>query len=412
MPRLISRLIPPVKNIGLIGRYSINNLPPEVSGLISYGLTEVKPNGEIKPSPLLDSIEISDEGRIYLLKLAKEKKWHDDKKVIATDFNYKIKDSQISFEDDRTIKIKLKQPFAPLLAFFTKPFLRDLLIGTRDYRIKEVKKTGDTIDIIEIVHLESSTANPNLKFYFYRNENAAISAFKLGEIKELHGIVDLSVLKGWENLNIVTKTLTNEKYAALFFNTRKAPFSEKRFRQALAYAIEKPQKEERALGPIPPTSWAYNNNVKNYSFNLSRAKTLLKNLELGEGQNITITIHAQRNLMDWAEKIKSGWERGLGIKTEIIAYDNFEKVPQDFDILLGYGTADLDPDQYLFWHSTQEATNLTGYSNPRIDQLLEEGRRTIDYEQRKEIYRDFQRFLVEDAPAVFLFYPKVYNVMR
>jgi peptide/nickel transport system substrate-binding protein len=71
-----------------------------------------------------------------------------------------------------------------------------------------------------------------------------------------------------------------------------------------------------------------------------------------------------------------------------------------------------DPDQYSIWHSTQEATNITHYENPRIDKLLEDGRSEIDLASRRRIYLDFQRFLVEDSPAAFLYYPATYTVSR
>jgi ABC-type transport system substrate-binding protein len=59
------------------------------------------------------------------------------------------------------------------------------------------------------------------------------------------------------------------------------------------------------------------------------------------------------------------------------------------------------PDQHSLWHSTQP-TNLTHYSDLKVDKLLEDGRQISDQAQRKEIYVDFQRFLVEDSPGFFL----------
>ncbi|MGB9637438.1 MAG: peptide-binding protein, partial [Microgenomates group bacterium] len=68
-------------------------------------------------------------------------------------------------------------------------------------------------------------------------------------------------------------------------------------------------------------------------------------------------------------------------------------------------------DQYSFWHSTQ-SNNLSGFKNFRIDKLLEDGRKTLAEEERKNIYFDFQRFLVEESPVVFLIHPTVYCVSR
>jgi len=43
---------------------------------------------------------------------------------------------------------------------------------------------------------------------------------------------------------------------------------------------------------------------------------------------------------------------------------------------------------------------------------LEDGRKVYDTEERKKIYQDFQKYLVEEAPAVFLFYPELYTISR
>nr|MBP6989849.1 peptide-binding protein [Candidatus Shapirobacteria bacterium] len=68
--------------------------------------------------------------------------------------------------------------------------------------------------------------------------------------------------------------------------------------------------------------------------------------------------------------------------------------------------------QYLFWHSTQKKTNITKINNPRIDKLLEEGRQTFDQQERKNIYQEFQKNLLEECPAIFLKYPIVYTISR
>ena len=68
----------------------------------------------------------------------------------------------------------------------------------------------------------------------------------------------------------------------------------------------------------------------------------------------------------------------------------------------------IDP----FWHSTQTATNITGYANVKIDKLLEDGRQELDPAKRKSIYADFQRYLTEDVPAIFMYYPNSFTVTR
>ena len=110
------------------------------------------------------------------------------------------------------------------------------------------------------------------------------------------------------------------------------------------------------------------------------------------------------------EMSQTDWSQYLNVKSEIHVA-NFQPEYSQFDAFLGYGSIPYDPDQYFFWHSTQP-TNLTGINNPKIDQFLEKGRQTTDFKEREQIYRDFQQTLSEEVPAIFLYYPKNYTVIR
>jgi peptide/nickel transport system substrate-binding protein len=109
-----------------------------------------------------------------------------------------------------------------------------------------------------------------------------------------------------------------------------------------------------------------------------------------------------------AETIIESWEKlGVKVKLKIVAYPD----TNDYQILLIGQEIPADPDQYGLWHTTQ-ATNITKYQNAKIDKLLEDGRKEQNQQKRKEIYQDFQRFLVEDCPAAFLYQLTTYNLSR
>ena len=114
------------------------------------------------------------------------------------------------------------------------------------------------------------------------------------------------------------------------------------------------------------------------------------------------------NLLKTAEKIAEEW-RNIGMTVEI---EVVTSVPQDYEAFLATVDIPKDPDQYSLWHSTQTGTNISRFKNPRIDKLLEDGRTELDQEARKKIYLDFQRFIVEDVPAIFLYHPTFYTVTR
>ncbi|HXB21501.1 MAG TPA: hypothetical protein VNV88_08970, partial [Candidatus Solibacter sp.] len=44
------------------------------------------------------------------------------------------------------------------------------------------------------------------------------------------------------------------------------------------------------------------------------------------------------------------------------------------------------------------------YSNPDVDHLIEEGRRTVDQQRRRQIYGEVQSILARDLPYINLWY--------
>ena len=81
----------------------------------------------------------------------------------------------------------------------------------------------------------------------------------------------------------------------------------------------------------------------------------------------------------------------------------------NYQVLLVGQQIPVDPDQYTFWHSTQQ-TNFTHYKNARVDKLLEDARKSTNREERKLYYQEFQRILIKDSPAIFLEPIKTYTV--
>ena len=111
-----------------------------------------------------------------------------------------------------------------------------------------------------------------------------------------------------------------------------------------------------------------------------------------------------------AEKIEENFEK-LGVEIELKFVDpeilEREIIPKkDYDLLLFgemYGKI-LDP--FPFWHSSQidgGLLNLSNFKNEKIDKILLEARETLDENKRKEILKDFEKIILEEKPAVFLF---------
>jgi len=67
-----------------------------------------------------------------------------------------------------------------------------------------------------------------------------------------------------------------------------------------------------------------------------------------------------------------------------------------------FGSA-FAPDPFDTLH-TDGASNFNGYSNPRMDELIEAGRTTTDVAERQAIYNEMQEIFVEDCPCLYLMF--------
>lgn len=77
--------------------------------------------------------------------------------------------------------------------------------------------------------------------------------------------------------------------------------------------------------------------------------------------------------------------------------------PEKFDIgMWGYRDY-IDPDTFLtrIYHSSaRPAPNYSRYSNPKVDALLDQGRSIVDEKERRGIYLEAQRIILDDVAVV------------
>lgn len=394
-----------IRKIAVIGSFSPQNLPANIQKYLSLGLTSLDEKGHIIPS-LATKWEIKDDGKTYLFYLKRNVFWHDKTSFTAKDVNYNLKDVKIEAIGNEVVKISLKEPFSPLLSLLSRPLFKKGLVGLGSYKLKKLTlKQGK----LESIFLDgaSRVGGQNLtplEFKFFASENLALTAFKLGEVNVLEKINEIGSLKSFKNIKIASFVYPSFNIM-LFYNNRFPFLAERTNRQALTYAIPA-LSENQSFGPLNPNSWAYYPKVKDYSFNFEQAEELFgKNNSATSSSSLTIATFP--SFLNPAQEIAASWKK-LGLKVAIKVEN---ALPSEFDVLIASQEIPSDPDQYHLWHSTQ-TTNITGLANPRIDKLLEDGRKTLNQDERIKIYQDFQRYLLEEAPAAFLYHPKLYTVER
>jgi len=382
------------KRIGVVGKYTPDNMPNEITTKLSHGLTEIDTNGNVNPA-IAKSWESSDGGKTWVFMINENYKWQDGKKINAKDIDYEFSDATIQIIDENTIQFNLDSQFSAFPVIVSRPLFKKGLVGTGEWKVKKISLSGGYLQKLTI----SDKKNNKIIYKFYPSVERLRLAFKLGEIDIIERIQDPSPFDTWKIVNI-EKEVGYNNFVGIFFNTEDEKLSDKSVRQNLAYLINKENLPgERALSSISPNSWGYNPQVKQYTRDLDKAKDV---------KDLKVVLSTLPNLLSVAEIIKKDWEEA-GVISEIQVVTN---IPENYQAFLATVDIPKDPDQYSLWHSTQTATNISKYKNPRIDKLLEDGRTELDKEIRKKLYLDFQRFLVEEVPAVFLYHPTYYSITR
>ncbi|OGM20114.1 hypothetical protein A2714_00950 [Candidatus Woesebacteria bacterium RIFCSPHIGHO2_01_FULL_38_9] len=390
------------QKIGITGRYHTNELPDSLLELFGRGLTKITESGYVEPD-LAYSWETPDKGKTWVFKLQNDIIWQDKDKLTSDTVSYEFSDVTIERPDAETLVFKLEDPFAPFPSVVSKPTFKKGLLGVGEWKVEKIILAGTYVHEITAVN---STKDKKI-FKFYPTLDRTKLAYKLGEIDIISETLDSSPFTNWKNTTVVNTPYRNH-VVVLFFNTKDPTLSEKSLRQALTYSINKSYFGERAISPISPDSWAFNPQVKEYEYDPERAKLLIDELDDEVKSNLSIKLVSSPVLLETAETISNDW-KGIGIDTVVQVSS---VVPTDFQAYLTILDIPKDPDQYPLWHSTQENTNISKYSDPRIDKLLEDGRSELDIEERRKIYLDFQRFLLEDLPAAFLYHPNYYTITR
>ena len=431
------------------------------NGLVKYD-KDIKLIGD-----LAERWDVSPDGKTITFHLRKGVEWHDGAPFTADDclFTYqKLMDPKVATPysssymdvakarvvDKLTFRVTYKEPFSPALESWSMGVIpRHLLEGkdlnTHDFNRKPIGtgpyKLKEWIAGQKIV-LEANDryfeGRPNIDQYIYRIIPDASTMFQelLSGGVDMMGLNPLQYLRKSETRRI-KENYRKFRYPAnaftyLGYNLASPLFSDKKVRQALAYAIDRQSIIDGVLmglgqpctGPFSHVSWAYNPKIRPYPYDPERAMRMLA--EAG-WKNINSDGVREKDGRPFQFTILTNQGNGERIKASEIMQQNFKKVGIDakirvmewqafleqidkhsFDaIILGWSMS-RDPDLYDIWHSSKTKKgeyNFVGYKNAEVDRLLVEGRRTFNVETRKKIYYRIHEILADEQPYAFLYVP-------
>ncbi len=451
----------------LIPIISSDSSSHEVAGFIYNGLVKYDKDYTIV-GDLAESWEVSEDNLTFTFHLRKDVKWQDGVPFTSDDvmFTYKLMIDpntptayaadfllvkEAKNPDPYTFIVTYNEPFAPALIswgiwIMPKHLLegKDITtselgrnpVGLGPYRFKEWS-TGEKIvlasnhDYFEgrpYIDQVIYRIIPDTATMFLELKSGGVDWMGLSPIQYKHQTDDASFKQ-----NFVTYKYLADGYTYLGFNLKDPKFADKRVRRAISYAIDKQEiidivllgLGEIATGPYKPGTWQYNADVQRYDYDPDKAKDLLA--EAGwkdtDGDGIldkdgvpfsfTIVTNQGNELRAKSAELIQNKLKNVGIKVNIrivewAAFLSEFIEPKDFEAVILAWNILQDPDLFDVWHSSKigpNELNHISFANPEVDRLLEEGRRTLDRDERKEYYDRMQEILADEAPYVFLYVP-------
>jgi peptide/nickel transport system substrate-binding protein len=394
----------------------------------------------------------------YTFKLQENVKWHDGADFTADDvvftYNYtkehpyqwvdnSIVDS-VQALDEHTVKLYLSRPYAPFFqdvagaqpilpkhiwenVTVPEEFLTpEAVIGTGPYMLADYSKEhGTYLYKANDSYYLGQPAVREIRFIKVAAEMAP-AALKAGSVNAAS--IPAEVVDDISASGLTVITSPPSWNGKLTFNHQKEPLSSKKFRQALAYAIDREALVQVVFrgnaiagspGMLPPTSVWYNPDTPQYQYDPDRAKQLIEglgyNLEDGQfvkdGQPLKLSLIAAADYKDLGQFITQQLEQ-VGIDVDFQTLEGKTVDARvgawDFDLsIYGHG-AIFDP-SILQRTTLGEGFNSARYSaDTELTRLLQAQLTEMDTPGRKNMVFRIQELYAEDLPALTLYYPKWY----
>jgi len=217
----------------------------------------------------------------------------------------------------------------------------------------------------------------------------------------------------------------------LDLNLKHEPLEDVKVRQAISYAINRSDIAENVLynvgeaaaGPFLPTMVWANKSLKPYSQDLKKADELLTaagwvdtdgdGIRDKDGKPLKLnlmTYAARPGLPPMAEAMAAQLrEAGIGIETEVMEMGSIDdrREKGDWDLYLAaYNIAMVPDPEYILtnWYMTNGTDNGPGYSNPKVDSLINEARKIKDLNERYKKFNEVEAIVYDEQPMIIVAY--------
>ncbi len=242
---------------------------------------------------------------------------------------------------------------------------------------------------------------------------------------------DLSEVIGDRKLSVIPYDALSFTFFAM--NTGRGILKDTRIRQGISHAVNRSEmlqaffrgKGQLISGPFPPTSWAYNLNVKGLDYSPEKSRMLFSQAGLKDLDNdgfletsdakpvklvFTVPLAGESEMVKRMVLAFQNYLKQVGLKVELqfmdwLVWKNQVIGKRDYDLTIASWSFDDASNITSLFHSSSAqpwGNNFVNFKNDEVDSLLTEADATNDFEKKRAIYHKVHAILAKEVPYTYL----------
>ena len=419
--------------------------------------TLVQPGEDLQMEPALaESWEVSDDGLTWTFDLRDGVTWHNGREFVASDVVYsfeRIMDPEtgaanayrfatvesVEAPDDDTVVINVTETTPNLLtligafkgmAIIPREIVEDGTIdrqpvGTGPFEFVEyVANDRIVLERFEDYWQEDLPYLQEVVFRPIPDPTVKLTNLQTGEVDWVDNVPPQQIDQLRESDDVELETSPSNDYWYMAFNMNRPPFDQREVRRAMAFAIDRGAVTEAALfnagtpnqTAIPESNFWYHD-YQPFEVDLDQARELLAEAGVGDGFSMDLMVTDEYPHTVTAAQVIASELQEIGIEVSIRTLDFStwlaEQSAGNFDAFLLGWLGNLDPHGFYYaQHRTGANFNFHGYSNPEVDELLDDARVETDQDRRKELYDQAAELIIDDVSYLYLYNPDAVAAWR
>ncbi|WP_460623348.1 ABC transporter substrate-binding protein [Hymenobacter tenuis] len=373
--------------------------------------------------------------------------------------------------NDTTLRIHLKEPFIPFLGILTMPYayvvpreavqkygkdFREHPVGSGPFRFKEWDEGNAIIYHRNPTYWKKDEKGQQLPYLeavqisFVQDRKTEFLTFMQGKLDFLSGI-----RSGSRDLILYPDGTVREDFRGKF-RLQKVPYlnteylgmqqdpanlrgdnaetgralRDKRVRQALNYALNKPEflayflnnvGKPGSSGFVPASLPSFSQQlVPGYTYQPDKARQLLKEAGYGPGKPLHLRLSTVAETKEYCEYYQKKWAE-VGVQVDIDVnqgaahgelIDNGRAAFFTRSWLGDYPDAENYLALFYSKNFAPAGPNKTHFKNAAYDRLYEQAKLEQNTEKRYALYQQMDRLIVEESPVIAVYYDEVVRLTQ